>query len=116
MMDVRCTAVKLSLDTVGSSAIAGPIASHIDSCQVCSAEMEWRRSITASLHGLPTDEFAAPINLHPDVMSSLGPVAVPDLEPRNHRAAVATAAVATAAVATAAGTAVLLHLRRTRIA
>jgi len=71
----------------------------------------------AEIASLPVDEFRTMPGFSEDVMQSLGPVAVPDLEPRQSKVVPIAAAVATAAVATdAAGTAVVLRFRRTRAA
>jgi enamine deaminase RidA (YjgF/YER057c/UK114 family) len=116
-MTVLCSAVRVALDSVGTQAITGPLASHVASCAACGAEMSHHISMNVMLRRLSNDEYRAPTRLERAVMSSLGPVAVPDLEHRQYKVIPIAAAVATAAVATAAAsTAVILHLRRTRAA
>lgn len=114
-MNVMCSTVRVALQTVGDSAITAPLAGHVESCDSCREAVGLVASVRADLRRLPIDEFPAPSGFYRSVMSSLGPVAVPDLEGRHSKTvpiAVATAAVATAA----ASTAVILHLRRTRVA
>lgn len=116
-MTVLCSTVRVAIDTVGPSAVTGPVASHVESCAQCSVDLEWAETLTTRLRELPGAEFRAPTEFTERVMDSLGPVAVPDLETRTYKSVPIAAAVATAAVATAAaGTAVILRLRRTRAA
>lgn len=112
-MAVTCAAVRLAIDTVGVSALSRPLAFHADHCEACAQEMAASKLVRDALGRLDPAEFRAPESMHSRVMSSLGPVAVPDLAERHSlRVPVAAAVVATAA----AGTAVILHLRRTRAA
>jgi hypothetical protein len=112
-MAVTCAAVRLAIDTVGASALSRPLAFHADHCEGCAQAMATSMRLRDGLAGLDPVEFRAPESIHPRVMSSLGPVVVPDLAERHLlRVPVAAAVVATAA----AGTAVILHLRRTRAA
>ncbi|MEZ5174719.1 MAG: hypothetical protein R2823_00725 [Acidimicrobiia bacterium] len=112
-MSVLCSAVHMAIDTMGPSAVTGPLASHAGRCGDCSAEIASVVVIGHGLAGLPRDAHRAPERLTDAVMDSLGPVAVPDLESRlSLRVPVAAAVVATAA----AGTAVIIHLRRIRAA
>lgn len=116
-MTVVCSTVRVALDTVGPAAITGPLGSHVESCPACASDVELSETLTTRLRMLPRSEFRAPGEFTEAVMDSLGPVAVPDLDPRHSRVVPIAAAVATAAMATAAaGTVVILRLRRTRAA
>ena len=116
-MTVVCTAVRTTLDTAGSGALAGPLAAHVETCRSCSEVVMRFSTLTRDLQALPLDEFRAPSALGDAVMSSLRPVAVPDPAPKHGVIRPVTVVVATAAMATAAaGTAVIMHIRRARAA
>jgi len=109
-MNVLCPAVHVALGTVGVDAITGPAAAHIERCENCSVEISEHRRIQAELASLEPAAHTAPSHLQTKVMSSLGPIAVPDLESRG---GIVVPVAAAAFVATAAaGTAVLLRMRR----
>jgi anti-sigma factor RsiW len=116
-MTVVCSTVRVALDTVGIAAITGPVASHVESCATCTHEVAAFETLSAELRTLPPDVYSAPSEFEDKVMNSLGPIAVPDIELRQSKVVPLAAAVATVAMATAAaGTAVLIHLRRSRAA
>lgn len=116
-MAALCSTVRVALETVGPTAVSGPLASHVESCARCRVDLDLAETLTTRLRMLPAAEFTAPADFTARVMGSLGPVAVPDPQTWSHKAVPIAAAVATAAVATAAaGTAVILRLRRTRAA
>ena len=109
-MRVMCSAVHLAVGTVGTGAVAGPVASHVERCDACEHELAEINRVEAAVASLPPEAHEAPTHLHAAVMDSLGPVAVPDLDTRTSLA-VPVAAAAFVATA-AAGTAVLIRLRR----
>jgi len=112
-----CSTVKMALDTVGDAAITGPLATHVESCAACAAELEVFESVASDLGTLARNEFSARPDLQANVMDALGPVALPDWEEPPSKTVPIAAAVATAAVATAAaGTVVIIRLRRSRAA
>ncbi len=112
-MSVMCSAVHVALDTVGTSAVQGPLAGHVERCAVCEQDVRRLRAMTVALRSLDPQAHGAPRELRPAIMGALGPVAVPDLAPGiSLKVPVAAAVVATAA----AGTAVLIRLRRARAA
>lgn len=116
-MSVLCPAVRATLDILGEVGLAGPLHTHAETCETCSAELGNYKTASNAIAGLPADEFRTDPQFVESVMQSLGPVAVPDLEPKHSKVVPIAAAVATAAVATAAaGTAVLLRVRRARAA
>ncbi len=112
-MNVMCSAVHVALDTVGTSAITGPLAGHVERCEECEHRVRTLQTVTVALQLLDPEAHAAPRRLQPDIMGSLGPVAVPDpVHGISLKVPVAAAVVATAA----AGTAVLIRIRRARAA
>lgn len=112
-MKVMCSAVHVALDTVGTSAVHGPLAGHVERCEICQNDVRSLRDVTVVLRSLGPEAHAAPGKLQPNIMSSLGPVAVPDPDHAiSLKVPVAAAVVATAA----AGTAVLIRMRRARVA
>ncbi len=113
-MSVMCSAVHVALDTVGTSGITGPLAGHVERCEVCEHDVRSLQDVTVALQSLDLEAHAAPRKLQPDIMNSLGPVAVPDPE---HGISLKVPVAAAAVVATAAaGTAVLIRMRRARAA
>jgi anti-sigma factor RsiW len=109
-MNVMCSAVHFAIDTVGTSAVTGPLAAHTERCEACERELAEFSAVEESLGSLGLESHTAPEDLRETVMDSLGPVAVPDFE---HRTSLAVPVAAAAFVATAAaGTAVLIRLRR----
>ncbi|MCZ7532080.1 MAG: hypothetical protein M5U23_01500 [Acidimicrobiia bacterium] len=109
-----CSAVHVALDTVGTSAVAGPLAGHIERCEVCGHDVQSLQDVTMALRSLDPEAHLAPGGLQADVMGSLGPVAVPDPV---HGISLKVPVAAAAVVATAAaGTAVLIRIRRARAA
>ena len=113
-MNVVCTAVSVTLPTVDIAGAAGVLTTHIQRCDRCHTEVESYRQLHDVLASMRDDTVPAPRDLRPRVMASLGPVAVPDLEPSSdHRVQVAAAAVLATA---AAGTAMLMRLYRHRAA
>ncbi len=113
-MNVVCTAVSMTLPTLDLPGVAGFVSTHVESCERCRDEVESYRVLHDALTAMRDDIVPAPGDLHPRVMASLRPEAVPDLEvAHDHRVQVAAAA----AIATAAaGTAVLVRLYRHRAA
>jgi len=112
-MNVMCSAVRVALDTVGTSAVTGPLAGHVERCEECKHDVRSLQGVTVALRSLDPEAHTAPRGLQPEVMGSLGPVAVPDLvHGISLKMPVAAAVVATAA----AGTAVLIRIRRARAA
>ncbi|KAA3638551.1 MAG: hypothetical protein DWP92_05960 [Armatimonadetes bacterium] len=112
-MNVMCSAVHVALDTVGTSAVTGPLAVHVERCDTCDHAVRSLQEVTVALRSLDPETYTAPRELEPDVMNALGPVAVPDPDHgMSLKVPVAAAVVATAA----AGTAVLIRYRRTRAA
>jgi hypothetical protein len=109
-MRVVCSAVHVAIDTIGTGAVAGPVATHIETCDACGRELAEFTQVEESLSSLERTAHSAPRDLHPSVMGSLGPVAVPDIESRTSLA-VPVAAAAFVATA-AAGTAALIMMRR----
>lgn len=109
-MKVTCSAVHMAVGTVGTGAVTGPVASHVERCDACERELVEIHRVEEAMASLSHETHEAPAHLHTAVMSSLGPVAVPDLDPRSSFA-VPVAAAAFVATA-AAGTAVLIRLRR----
>jgi len=109
-MKVVCSWVHVALGTVGTSAVTGPVATHVEQCSTCEREFAEIVLVEGALFSLDPVAHTAPANFQSSVMESLGPVAVPDLESRTSLA-VPVAAAAFVATA-AAGTAVLIRLRR----
>ena len=109
-MKVMCSTVHVALDTIGTGAATGPLATHIERCDVCERELDEFSLVEKALASLELAPYEAPKDLRASVMGSLGPVAVPDLE---SRASFAVPVAAAAFVATAAaGTAAVIMLRR----
>ncbi len=109
-MSVLCPAVHIALHTVGPGAVSGPLAAHANACDFCEADYAAFRLVEDTLASLGRTVHPAPAFLPAAVMASLGPAAVPDLEPR---VSVAIPVAAAAFIATAAaGTAVLIRMRR----
>jgi hypothetical protein len=109
-MNMMCSTVHVALDTIGTGAATGPLATHIERCDVCERELDEFTLVEEALGSLELAPYEAPQNLQASVMGSLGPVAVPDLE---SRVSFAVPVAAAAVVATAAaGTAALIMLRR----
>jgi hypothetical protein len=107
---VICSAVHVAIDTVGTGAVTGPVASHVGRCAACDRDVTELRLVEEALESLDPVAYAAPGHLQISVMGSLGPVAVPDAE---RRASLAVPVAAAAVVATAAaGTAAVIMLRR----
>ncbi len=113
-MRIVCSAVHVALETVGSAAISGPVAVHVERCEACGNDLAEYAIVGSALASLSPDSYVAPATLRAEVMSSLGPVVVPDLESRTSLV-VPVAAAALVATA-AAGTAVLIALRRQSVA
>jgi len=113
-VNVVCVAVSVTLPTADVTGAAGVLATHVDACERCRSEADSYRRLHETLASMRDETVQAPGSLKPRVMSSLGPVAVPDLETSSdHRVQVAAAA----AIATAAaGTAMLMRLYRHRAA
>jgi len=112
-MKVMCSTVHVALDTVGTAAVTGPLASHVHACSECARMYAIASEYRSWLAAMDHDLLEAPSGLHDEVMRSLGPVLVADSGQRHSlKVPVAAAVVATAA----AGTAVILSLRRTRAA
>ncbi|MDA2979461.1 MAG: hypothetical protein O3B42_06850 [Actinomycetota bacterium] len=112
-MKVLCSAVHVAAGTVGASAISGPLSAHVERCDTCAGEIRDLEEVSIQLRLLEPATFRAPDSLYRDVTGSLGPFAVPDLDPRSSlRVPVAAAFVATAA----AGTVVIIRMRRQRAA
>ncbi len=113
-MSVLCSAVSVTLPTLGAAAIDGRLASHAATCDHCLAEMAAYAQMHTTLASLRAHVEPAPSSLEHRVMASLGPVAVSTYEDRrDHRVPVAAAAALATA---AAGTAVLFRLYRHRAA
>lgn len=116
-MRARCVPISATLSARGESGLTTRMASHVEACDRCAAEVADERVVRSELDRLAATTLRAPAEIVPRVMDGIGPWAVPDPEVRNHRLAVAAAAaVATAATAAAAGTAVLVRIHRHRAA
>lgn len=113
-MSVLCSAVSVTLPTVGVGTVDGPLASHAGSCDHCRVEIAAYEEMYSTLAMMRESVVSAPSGLQHRVMASLGPVAVPGFEERrDHLVPVAAAAALATA---AAGTAVLFRLYRHRAA
>ena len=81
-MNVMCSAVHVALDAVGTGAITGPVAGHVERCAACERDVMDSRLVEEALKILDPAAHAAPRHLQMSVMGALGPVAVPDAEHR----------------------------------
>jgi len=90
------------------------MAAHIESCESCSREFAGYEAMYEGLASLSDVEMVPPYGFHWRVMTSLGPVAVPDVE--DHWDRVVPVAAAAALATAAAGTVVLVRAYRHRAA
>lgn len=112
-MRVRCLSVTATLDARGERGLTARMRSHVETCDACGKALADERALRRGFAELSATTLMAPAEIIPRVMDGIGPWAVPDPEPRGHRAAIAAAVVATATAA-AAGTAVIVRFARHR--